>query len=758
MAGCRNGAGAARRRSGSRYRARIADNADWGRPDLVTARKIGALVGVNADTMLRMPKDPDGDTAARAFVVALDYVISLGDQSEEGAQLTFTGLFGALARYWSLAYRDAMSRGAMVPYDMSEATLTGRDGAWREVQVAGVNVEAIWELLRRQTAVRRPVLERQLDGLPIWARVIRPGWRPGEWPHEGLSQLYVLTRVGGVLHPRGRRVRLIEGPLLDAVRQAILDDSQYRRPERRRLLLADEHAPALLRRQKTCEERPYDVVHLGERSRDVLAILESSRVQFHVSQFRKDCEASPDLKQAFRSVYERTAGITDDVVVIRSRFFRALNRRFNAEEFWPEHVPKQYRSKWFSPAAIHVHGYIDADRYIDEEMLTDFVVRDISSSQTQILSVFLGEPELEALATSRTVKFKCYLAQQLWAFHESELGCSCGSGDVHAPLTPGYAGPDDERLVEFIKEIWMRRNYGGKFGETVQDLADSSEDLVGEQDTYGPGWNANVHEPGGVRAATRYFEAFLRTLPPWIGAINTFLKACEYIGRHADSEGGVVFADPLDGAPVQWNPIKRAIKSLPAGSNHLEANLSGRSVTVSGRKKFTPPPWRVDDVELSRRVAPCLVHALDAYFNALVLEYLHYIGVDEIIAVHDAWFVPREVETILQDDDTGAFSGSAVLDWAIDYVGQEWLSGVGRVPDPDKPLYYSMTNPDAVVDVGLGRERLGPPSETRPGLGVVYDWFVGALKGSDFEQFALNIRVRWRERVVAERWPTFTAS
>ena len=79
MAGCRNGAGAARRRSGSRYRARIADNADWGRPDLVTARKIGALVGVNADTMLRMPKDPDGDTAARAFVVALDYVISLGD-------------------------------------------------------------------------------------------------------------------------------------------------------------------------------------------------------------------------------------------------------------------------------------------------------------------------------------------------------------------------------------------------------------------------------------------------------------------------------------------------------------------------------------------------------------------------------------------------------------------------------------------------------------------------------------------------------
>jgi len=35
---------------------------------------------------------------------------------------------------------------------------------------------------------------------------------------------------------------------------------------------------------------------------------------------------------------------------------------------------------------------------------------------------------------------------------------------------------------------------------------------------------------------------------------------------------------------------------------------------------------------------------------------------------------------------------------------------------------------------------------------------VDALKGSNFEQFALDIRARWRGRVAAGRWPTFTAS
>jgi len=36
-----------------------------------------------------------------------------------------------------------------------------------------------------------------------------------------------------------------------------------------------------------------------------------------------------------------------------------------------------------------------------------------------------------------------------------------------------------------------------------------------------------------------------------------------------------------------------------------------------------------------------------------------------------------------------------------------------------------------------------PPDETRPGLGTIYDWFVDALNGSPYQDFALEIRARW---------------
>jgi hypothetical protein len=42
---------------------------------------------------------------------------------------------------------------------------------------------------------------------------------------------------------------------------------------------------------------------------------------------------------------------------------------------------------------------------------------------------------------------------------------------------------------------------------------------------------------------------------------------------------------------------------------------------------------------------------------------------------------------------------------------------------------------------------------TRPRL--IYDQFVAALAGSPYEDFALDIRARRRERVAARRWPTF---
>src|SRR5262249_4065637 len=157
---------------------------------------------------------------------------------------------------------------------------------------------------------------------------------------------------------------------------------------------------------------------------------------------------------------------------------------------------------------------------------------------TQVLAAFLGLDDLEELARRQNPKFKVYLAQKLWALHRQTRG---------GILADGYTGPTDERLVEFAKEHWMRRNYGGKAGQTILDLAR-------ERTTYGPGWKCNPFETGGVKEATAFVDLFLDSLPTWAKTVKMFLEACEYLGQHADQYRGVVFIDPHDGAEVRWNP------------------------------------------------------------------------------------------------------------------------------------------------------------------------------------------------------------
>src|SRR5262249_7715294 len=150
------------------------------------------------------------------------------------------------------------------------ASGTEHVGTWRELLTAGVNVEAIWDLLIRQTK-------------PPAKPPKRPPKKPLPPPHLGLARLFMLRNARGRGHSTGRKVELHEGQLLDDVRYAILRDPQYERPERRRLLLADAKVPNdRPMQQSVCEERPYDVVKLEQRSKDVLAILERARLRFYV--------------------------------------------------------------------------------------------------------------------------------------------------------------------------------------------------------------------------------------------------------------------------------------------------------------------------------------------------------------------------------------------------------------------------------------------------------------------------------------------
>ena len=140
-------------------------------------------------------------------------------------------------------------------------------------------------------------------------------------------------------------------------------------------------------RHETCQERPYDLVQLGDRTREVLANLEASRARFHVKQFREDFEYLDEFlamrlpqtahqwhgREAIRStlagwrpIYEQTAGIGDvqhdadgrEYVTIQSRFFCAINRRFHAHDFWPEHAAAELRERWFSPEDVSESGLV----------------------------------------------------------------------------------------------------------------------------------------------------------------------------------------------------------------------------------------------------------------------------------------------------------------------------------------------------------------------------------------------------------------
>jgi hypothetical protein len=708
----------------ARYRTRIASDADWGRPEHTTADRVCALVGIDPSTLVTS-RGANVAVAGQAFTVALNTIVMLGDRGK-GARLTRNTLFEALARYWSVRYRRARRRhGARTSYDMRRSTLRR---SWRQLIAAGVNFDAIWDLLVRQIEIPIPRVRVRVPSPPHGNVTILSS------PHGGLAQLYTLRLKWGRGHAEGRTVELRDGPVLDGVRQAIAQDEQYHRPLHRRVLLADKNARPLAMRHKTCEERPYDVVNLGQRSKDVLAILEASHWRFYVEQFREDFdyltkwiathqpqtwrqwrarEARRGTVNGWRTAYEQTSRLADlkrdadgrAYVAIRSRFFRAINRRFHAQDFWPEHVPGYLRERWFGPDEVSAY---DIEHEFEVSVTQSFVESDVSSSQTQIISVFLGldaaagnDLDLEALATDPHKKFKAWLAERLWDYHQR-----------NNVLAPGYA-PNDERLIAFVKELWMRRNYGGKFGRTVRDLADDTA-------TFGPGWNSNIFASRGITRVEGFWNRFLASLPAWSKEVTTFLDACQHIGQHADPQRGVVLRDPLDGARVRWNPITRAPDTIPLGKSHLALSASGVLAKIGRKYRFVARPFCIRPGKLANRVAPCTVHMMDAYFNALVLEYLASHDVTQVIAVHDGWFVPADfdVEGTNPEDFAWYSRGRRVVEEAITSVGQEWLLG----------------------------------------LRDLYGWFVDSLKGSQYEAYAIEVRDRWERRVAAKRWPNFTVS
>jgi hypothetical protein len=728
-----------------------------------------------------MPKEspaPTGEAYDRAvlvaqqsLVVALDAAITSADQS---AKLTRNTLFDALARRWSPSYRRARRRGARISYDMTKATI---EGAQREL-LAVVRFDTLWRIVAGAWSQRS-----RTDGQPggalnplFWvSRASGEGHARGFRVHARLGSP-ALEAFEAMVERDGQYRRQQKRPLLFAEDDAVAE--QLWKPRKRPV------------RHETCAEQRYNVVNLGDRSERVLSILEGTWVQFNVEEVRADYEAAltalekskldrderrtigdalrsgaevtdaqrEQLREhrrlrafvsGYRRVYRQTELIpveTDEIpyefgdhwdsfaisrprrVWIRSHFFRGLNRRYHAANFWPERTPKQYRDRWFS-FMVHVPGYVahvgidPAEPFASEEFVSvsaDFVPgayveRDVATSQIQTLAVFLGDTELERLAASERPTLKQWLAERAWTQHRDLLA-------------DGYEGPDDPRLVSFIK-AHLNYFYGG-------DIAGIIRKCRRDAQTYGPGWRTSrgiwarpaikpgtkhvVLARGGVGEATDRAVQFLTGLPAWADTLETFLAACRVIAeKGATSGAGVVFPDPLDGSEIQWNPAQRGTTRV--GHDEIEIRPWGKDTNVPGKRKpvFVPLlPGTVDLSELQRMVAPCLTHTLDAYFSSLVLEQLQAQGVRDVVALHDAWLVPATVAVGDPDRPEAARDGRQELGRAIAAAGEPWLRG----------------------------------------LDGVYDWLVAQL-GDDptFGEFVHGVRTRWRDRVDAKKWPGFLA-
>jgi RadC-like JAB domain len=239
-------------KEGQNYRARLGSDAEWGRPTDTTARNVWKLLKgelpVAIDDLLPKGKRLTGDEydqavlrAQQSLVIALDCAIDtegrVRQQSGRASMLTQNLLFEALARFWSVRFRQATRKGVATLYDVSEETAKR---VWREVLNAGIRVETLWQIVT------------------------------GEWSRtqEAQNPLFWVSRVRGRGHARGWRVHARVGSLdLRTFDEAIQEDRQYRRRGEQRMLFAEDWKARERRlRQKFCAERPYNIVNLQCRS------------------------------------------------------------------------------------------------------------------------------------------------------------------------------------------------------------------------------------------------------------------------------------------------------------------------------------------------------------------------------------------------------------------------------------------------------------------------------------------------------------
>ena len=359
-------------------------------------------------------------------------------------------------------------------------------------------------------------------------------------------------------------------------------------------------------------------------------------------------------------------------IPIKSGFYRIINRRYQPTHFWPtfvsarnlepddpriefedEQILTSYRERWF--------------RVEDRETrnIAKLVGLDVSSSQTQILAILLNLRELE---TQTQRGWKKVMAERVWSNEEYR--------NLLWEGTKPYDKPEDERLQELLKTLWMRLLYGSTIPVILDDLR-SQPELFG---------------------ATLSYKSASKILDSWdeFKELKWYRSACDRLVKLAyerDPYAGVIFTDPYDNARVRWNPVHRVERRISSDDQKLLVMQPGSYERHHGQFVMDKPrktgafkgEYRADRAKLENMVAPCLVHMLDAHFSSLVMEHLVKCGVRDFVGIHDCWLVPERLtlETRSADGKIAAaeVDGLTVLRTAVDAATRDWFEGLGRIYD-----------------------------------------------------------------------------
>jgi hypothetical protein len=429
-------------------------------------------------------------------------------------------------------------------------------------------------------------------------------------------------------------------------------------------------------------------------------------VRDHLKRF----DQAHSFVQMYRSVYEqiKSEGTLPDRVLIRSDFYRTINRRYQPTHMWPSYVSNKDVNENYirvvmqsedQPSDHEIEDHLDEvtegegpektyrkswfqAQHPTTEEPCDLVGIDVSSSQTQIVAAFLSSATLEletmrqrtdvegAADIEKSVPFKESLARIAWARHsDPDDEFKLKKVQWPNPKLANYSGPDDTCLQNLCKALWMTISYGG----TIRGVVRAQEN---DPDTYGPGWTPH--------SASLFLESINDRYP----SMQAFLSVCRGIAKAiaADEKlknDGFVFTDPFDHSENHWNPAERQDDYLDIGKGKIALSLP-RGMKIENRFK-EDAKYPVDEGALRRMLAPCLVHTLDAYYSSLVMKGLVKRGITTFVAIHDCWLVPHVVLDKGRERD-----GVEVIGEVFDAAAAEWYRGLrpayeaflGYLPEP----------------------------------------------------------------------------